>query len=477
MKAREFLDRIGWEEHLRPFLYKKLPAKTGWSAVLGSLSAMLFGLMVVTGVLLAMYYNPSPDKAYQSVEYIMKDAPLGYLVRGLHHWGAGVMVLVVFIHLLATFFSGAYKAPREITWVIGVCLLIVTLALGFTGYLLPWDMKAFWATVVSTNIPKDIPAVGGFLTRMILGGDGVSGLTLTRFYAIHTMLLPALLAVFALIHIYLVRIHGMSEADAPQPQADLPVYRFHPEHTWRCSLVFLAVLLLLVILSLTAGVAQEQVAGTLVDSYLPRPEWYFMWLFQLLTYFPGSLEVVGSLAVPTVGLVLLFGLPFLSKSVSGPRPLALALGVSLTLSIVFLSLTGFEGARPYGEIIPVPAAGLSDQQGRGLYLYADKECAYCHQIGGKGGHRTGPDLANMAAKGRTPEELAKFVKDPQAAKPSSIMPKYDLPEPDAKALAAFVLALRGPDQAMKMLRRQDVLSGGFATAGRPGEITNGGAGQ
>ena len=180
MTLKPFLERIGWEKGLRPFLFKKLSPRTGWSATLGSLCVMLFAVQVVTGIFLAMYYNASPDKAYQSVDYIMKDVPLGTLLRGIHHWGASAMVVAVVLHLLSNFFAGTYKAPREVTWIGGVVLLLITLGLGFTGYLLPWDMKSYWATVVSTNIPRDIPVVGKFITHLALGGDTVSGATLTR---------------------------------------------------------------------------------------------------------------------------------------------------------------------------------------------------------------------------------------------------------------------------------------------------------
>ena len=162
---------------------------------------------------LAMYYNPSPDKAYQSIDYIMNGVPLGSVLRGIHHWGAGAMVLAVFFHMLANFFSGSFKAPREGTWIIGVLLFLVTLGLGFTGYLLPWDMKAYWATMVSTNIPKDIPLIGDFIARTIRGGATVSGLTLTRFYAIH-MLLSASAAgyIHRVSHLF-VRLHGLAEPE------------------------------------------------------------------------------------------------------------------------------------------------------------------------------------------------------------------------------------------------------------------------
>ena len=158
---------LGWEKYLKPFLYKRLPDGTGWSAVLGTMCALTFMLLVVTGMILAFYYVPSPDKAWDSVQYISNEVPLGNIVRGLHHWSAGLMVLLVFCHLMVTYMHGSYAAPRQITWLTGVCLFLVTLGLGFTGYLLPWDMKAYWATVVGANIPNQYPGVGNYITRFI----------------------------------------------------------------------------------------------------------------------------------------------------------------------------------------------------------------------------------------------------------------------------------------------------------------------
>jgi len=471
MASCHLRDRIGWDSHLRPFLFKKLPPNTGWSATLGSLSALLFLVMAVTGMFLAMYYNPSPDKAYQSIDYIMNDVTLGRILRGLHHWGAGAMVLVVAVHLLTNFFTGTYKAPRELTWIVGVMLFILTLALGFTGYLLPWDMKAYWATVVSSNIPKDIPVVGQFLTRFVLGGDGMSGLTLTRFYSIHMLVLPALLVVFVAMHIYLVRIHGMAEHKAPAKGEDAKpacacadsekLYRFHPEHTLRSALVFVCVFIVLLALAAWGTVPREEIAGTLLDSYLPRPEWYYMWLFQLLTYFSGAWETVGSLAIPVVGVGLLFATPYIGRSTllgAANRPLPVAIGVTAIICVVYLSLMGFESARPYGQIVIVPDRELSAVEQRGLYLYADRECAYCHQIKGRGGHRTGPDMANMAAKKRSIDYMERYIKDPQKVSSTSVMPKYDLPDADRKALATFTLCLRDIDaKGAKRLDGKEVL--------------------
>jgi ubiquinol-cytochrome c reductase cytochrome b subunit len=462
--ARGLPERVGWEKGLGPFLYKKLPHKTGWALTLGSASVLMFVTMFVTGVFLAMYYNPSPDKAYQAIEYIMNDVPAGRILRGLHHWGASAMVIIVFLHMATNFFSGTYRKPRELTWITGVIMLLIVLGLGFTGYLLPWDLKAYWATTVSTNIPKDIPLIGPFLSHLALGGESISGSTLTRFYAIHAMLLPALLVGFIAFHIYLVRAHGIAEEDedALTPsEGNEKVYRFYPEHLWRSSIVFLAVFLILLGLSLWAHIPREPVAGTLVESYLPRPEWYYMWLFQLLTLFPGHLEWVGSLVIPLLGVALLFLLPFLGKRNARigvrNRPLPLAIGMTVIVAIVYLTVMGFAGARPYGDVVTVPDRQLTASEQRGLYLYVDRQCAYCHQIDGAGGHRRGPDLANEIAKRHSRDYLVRYIHDPQSVNRTSIMPRYDLPQQDLESLADFILSLDFSKYHSKTIARDAVL--------------------
>ena len=464
-------DRVGWNDALRPWLFKDLPPRTGWTATLGSLSLMIFATMFVSGVFLAMHYNPSPDKAYQSVDYIMNDVPGGWLLRGLHHWGASAMVVAVFLHMLTGFFTGSYKKPRELTWISGVVLLLIVLGLGFTGYLLPWDLKAYWATTVSTNIPKDIPLIGDFVSRLMLGGNDVSGSTLTRFYAVHAMLLPALLVAVLAFHIYLVRVHGISGEDETS-DANLPPagkgdakasrpYRFYPEHAWRSAIVYAVGLLVLIGLSIFAHIPREPVAGTLVENYLPRPEWYYMWLFQLLTYFPGKWEAVGSLLIPLIGVTLLFVLPFMDRSPrmgARNRPLPLAAGVTAIVGIAYLTAMGFAGAKPYGQTVLVPNRALTASETRGLQLYADRDCAYCHQIDGQGGRRAGPDLSNIVNKDRTREYLARYIRDPQSITPTSSMPKYPLPDGDLEALADFILALDLATHGTRTVTRDEALA-------------------
>jgi len=462
-------DRIGWEPYLKPFMYKELPSDIGWSATLGSLCVLVFAVEAVTGMLLAMYYSPTPELAYESIQYIMNEVTMGRILRGIHHWGAGAMVILVFMHMMTNFFAGSFKAPRELTWVVGVVLFLITLGLGLTGYLLPWDQKAYWATVVSSNIPRDIPLIGGFITRMLLAGDRVSGLTLTRFYSIHMLMLPGLMMLCMAFHIYLVRIHGMAEhpvsvttGSKPSKNSEKKRYRFYPEHLFKSSIAFALVLAVILMLSIFAQVPLEKKVGTVDPSYLPRPEWYFMWLFQLLTFFSGAAEVAGSLAIPVGAVIVLFLLPWLSKTnlrSMADRPLATAVGVTCTLGIVYLTLMGFEGARSYGKIVPVPDRPLNILELKGLKLFVDRDCAYCHHIQGKGGRLQGPDLSNVIAKDRSAEWLIKFIKDPQSISRWTIMPKYGLDEPSLKELSAFILSLDFKTHDMKIISREEALSG------------------
>jgi quinol-cytochrome oxidoreductase complex cytochrome b subunit len=202
-------ERLGLQTFYNVVLDRKLP-KVNWAFTLGSATLILAVVQAITGVLLSAYYVPHPDQAYDSIQYIMNDVAFGWLIRGIHHWGATLMVIFIFLHMLRTFFYGAYKYPREITWITGVLLLLVTLGSGFTGYLLPWNQRAYWATTVGTSIVDTVPFLGPFLTDTLRGGADLSTLTLVRFFSAHIWMLPA--ALFALIglHIYLVIRLGIS---------------------------------------------------------------------------------------------------------------------------------------------------------------------------------------------------------------------------------------------------------------------------
>jgi quinol-cytochrome oxidoreductase complex cytochrome b subunit len=202
-------ERLGMESIYETVLDRKVP-KVNWWFTLGSASLFLLAVQGITGIFLTMYYVPSPDKAYASIEYIMNGVAYGWLIRGIHHWGASLMVIVVFVHMLRTFFYGAYKYPREVTWLTGVFLLLFTLGMGFTGYLLPWNQRAYWATTVGTEIVGTVPFVGGFLLRALRGGTDVSAVTLARFFSAHIWLLPLGIGLMIGVHLYLVVRLGIS---------------------------------------------------------------------------------------------------------------------------------------------------------------------------------------------------------------------------------------------------------------------------
>lgn len=202
-------ERLGLETIYNIVLERKVP-KVNWWFTLGSASLFLFVMQTITGIFLTMYYVPSPDKAYDSINYIMKGVAFGWLIRGIHHWGASLMVLIVFAHMLRTFFYGAYKYPREFTWLTGVFLLLLTLGMGFTGYLLPWNQRSYWATVVGTEIAGTAPIVGDFLLKILRGGSDLSGVTLARFFAAHIWILPLGISLLIGVHLYMVIRLGIS---------------------------------------------------------------------------------------------------------------------------------------------------------------------------------------------------------------------------------------------------------------------------
>jgi quinol-cytochrome oxidoreductase complex cytochrome b subunit len=213
-------ERTGASPFLRGFLFRKVPKGTNWFYTLGSATMFAFISQATTGVFLAMYYDPSPTRAYESASHITNEVFLGELVRGMHRWGSTVMVLLVFLHMGRTFFFGAYKYPRELNWIIGVILLVLTLVMSLTGYLLPFDQRSFWATVVAVNINASGPVMGPYLADFLRGGAEFGATTISRFYALHMLLVPGLIAALIGAHLYLVAKLGTTAP--PWLKAELP---------------------------------------------------------------------------------------------------------------------------------------------------------------------------------------------------------------------------------------------------------------
>src|ERR1700691_3540390 len=233
-----FDHRTGLETAIREFLYEDIPGSSGWHQVFGSIALFLFMVQAFTGILLAFNYAATPGDAYDSLRYILTELTGGSLIRGLHHWGASMIIVVVVLHMVQVFLYGAYKKPRETTWMVGVVLLLLTLAYGLTGYLLPWDNRAYWGTVVTTKIAAQAPLLGPYLTRLLGGDESIGVVTFARFFGLHVLLLPPATALLIAVHVYLVRKHGV----APVPgDESLPSKKFYPQQVLKDTIaIFVA---------------------------------------------------------------------------------------------------------------------------------------------------------------------------------------------------------------------------------------------
>ena len=453
MSLTRWLDeRLGTRRLLVAFLQRRLPKDVGWVHTLGSATVFLLVVQIATGIFLAFYYVPSVEHAYGSIEYIEK-LPFGAFIRGLHRWSASLLVIFVVLHLLRVFVMGAYKYPREATWVVGVLLLAVIFAFGFTGSLLPWDQKAYWATVVGTHLAEWAPAVGEIVARLLKGGPDVGVRTLGRFYAFHVLFLPTFLILLVAVHLLMVVRQGI----APPPVGRLSVVRREDyyeryeaskaegrtfaEHLVRDSLTALAVLLIASGLALWVGAPLEEMADPTTTTYVPRPEWYFYFLFEMLWYFPGRWTVLPAFWIPLLLFLLLLMLPFLDR---GParsplrRPVASTVGALLLASVVFLT---YKGAVAPAQGVSAPVAELAPALEEGREVYAAQGCAACHRVGNAGG-TAGPDLSKIGAA-RDAEWLKRFITDPAEVNPGSPMPPYaTLSSEDLDAMVRYLLSLK-----------------------------------
>ena len=276
-------------------LHKRLPPHVGWLHVLGSLSLLLFISQTVTGVLLLVYYRPTPAAAHESIRFITGEAHFGWLYRQIHAWGATLMVLFVLLHMMRTFFMGAYKKPRELTWVTGVLIFLATIAFGFTGYLLPWNQLAFWATTVGTESAGKVPIVGDRLQYLLRGGETVTGETLSRFFVVHVIVLPWLATGLIALHLFLMRLKNLATLERVGEEKPLPKgtgIPFFPVHVTKEAIVAVLLLAVLVTLAVLRPWGIGEPADPLSTPTHIKPEWYFLPSYQLLKYFHGPFGAV-----------------------------------------------------------------------------------------------------------------------------------------------------------------------------------------
>jgi cytochrome b6 len=341
--------RVGLAELEKLAKKKEIPVHrhTLWY-YLGGMTLFLFMVQVLTGILLLFYYRPSAEEAYESVQFLMAEVEFGWLVRSIHSWAANLMIFTLFLHLFSVLLLKAYRPPREVTWFSGIGLMGVAMGFGFTGYLLPWNELAYFATKVGTEITGVVPVVGPFLGRLLRGGDEVTGATLTRFYGIHVAVLPALTMALLGLHLFLVQKHGMSVPPGVDRSGGGRTMPFFPNFLLRDLVGWLSALAMLA--ALAAYFPTE--LGQKADAFAPapagiKPEWYFMFMFQTLKYLPSYIlgiegEIVGVLGFGVGGLFLLL-IPFLDRRTARGEPSRLFtwIGIAIILYMVVLTYLGY----------------------------------------------------------------------------------------------------------------------------------------
>ena len=463
-------ERVDLRGIYRGLFDRPVPSGLTWWHTLGSATLTAFMVQVTTGIVLATFFSASPDHAYDSVRYIEQHVLLGGFLRGLHTWGASAMVVLAMAHMLRVFSMGAYKYPREANWLVGVGLLALVIGFGFTGYLLPWDQKAYWGTQVGTSIAGTAPVIGPFIAIVLKGGTQLGAATLSRFYAVHVLWLPILLGTLVAVHLAFVIRQGiaapprMLEAGAPERTSghDYPPFyrrayadskrgvRFWPDIVGKDLIVSLGLVLVLALLAWARGAGLEPPADPTDSTYVPRPEWYFLPFFQFLKLFPGSLESTVAVGVPLLGFIAVIGLPFYDRRSTRNllrRPVALT-SVSLLLagSAMLLGLAVREFPPASGAPAGAPLA-VSERAGRAMF---ERQCASCHVVGGKGGDK-GPDLSEVGLK-HSASWLHSFIEAPLRFHPESEMPGFGPPvltHQEVEEVARYVATLRGAPGATR----------------------------
>jgi quinol-cytochrome oxidoreductase complex cytochrome b subunit len=462
-------ERLDLRRAKRDLLDREVPDRLTWWHTLGSATLTVFIVQVITGATLATYYSASPDHAYESIRFLSREVASGALLRGIHHWGASAMVVLIVAHVIRVFSVGAYKYPREINWLLGVCLFLVVMGFSFTGYLLPWDQKAYWATAVGTNIAGTTPVIGGSLVAVLRGGSELGAATLARFYAFHVLWLPLVLAAFVGLHLVIVVRQGIAarprdlEVGAPKSTRDpaYPAYykqayatskrggvRFWPDILGKDAIVSASVVLLIVLLAAVFGAPLEAPADATDTAYIPRPEWYFLPIYQLLKLVPGSMESLVAVGVPTVFVLVLLALPFFDRR--STRNLLHRPAAMVSLALVLGGAGFLIGAA--GR--PRPSVGeggppLSSVERAGRALYQSQQCGGCHRMAGQGGEE-GPDLTELGLR-HSVGWLHSFIEQPSRFHPESRMPSYGPPaltHQEIEELAQYLSSRRGRGAAV-----------------------------
>jgi len=460
-------DRLQLGAPIRGTMEHPIPKDTAsWFYVFGSAAMTVLAFQLVTGILLAMVYVPSAGEAWNSLQILNHQITLGWFIRALHGWGSNFMLAIVLVHMVQVFLFGAYKFPRELTWLIGIFLLLMTLGMAFTGQVLRFDQDAYWGLGIGASISSRVPIVGPLLVKLLLGGPIIAGATLSRFFAFHVFVIPGLLIGFVGVHVLLVLKVGINEWPMPGRLVRRSDYveKYHtlthtdgvpfvPYGVWKDAVFSGLILLAIAACALYFGpFGPSGQPDPRVIQTAPRPDYFFLWLYALLSLLPPQLETPVLLIGPAIALAVLLGLPFFSGEGEKHwrrRPIAV-----LTIVLVAVSLGTFTSMADHAPWSPVMDAstaasippsllnGRTPLQIQGALVFQGKQCHNCHALGGTGGQR-GPALDAVAVR-LTVDQLVR-----QVLQGGGNMPAYgkNLNPAETTALVAFLETLHPPGSA------------------------------
>jgi len=435
-----------------------------WLYVFGSAATVLLVLQVMTGILLALVYSPSANEAWGSLQLLDHNIALGWYLRALHGWGSNFMIAIVIIHMVQVFLFGAYKFPRELTWIIGVLLLLLTLGMAFTGQVLRFDQDAYWGLGIGASILSRVPFIGAPLVHMMLGGPIIGGATLSRFFTLHVFVIPGLLLAGVAVHVWMTLLHGVSDWPMPGRLVSKSTYQreyqkltektgipFVPDAAWKDAVFAAAIMFSVMACAFFFGPFGPggPPDPTIIQS-VPKPDFAFLWIYSVLAFLPTSIETPVMLVAPVIAIAGMLLLPLFASE--GERHWARRPVAVLTVSVIAVSLGVFTYLGTYTPWSPVMDAWTSDAippkylhnrtplERQGALVLQNKQCRNCHMLEGAGGQR-GPALDSIATR-MTEDQIIR-----QVLQGGGNMPAYGnaLNPSQTKALVSFLVTLRGDD--------------------------------
>ncbi|MCL4540387.1 MAG: cytochrome b N-terminal domain-containing protein [Bacteroidetes bacterium] len=470
-KIQEWIeDRWPVKEVWKIATEEEIPGGASYSYTFGSATLFLFLLQIVTGIWQIFYYVPTTDHAYMSLSYLRISVPFGWLIHGLHYWGATAMIVLLSAHLARVYIWGAYKKPRELTWLIGVLLLLFTMAMSFTGAALPWDETGYWASEVGTSIAGTTPILGSFAESLLRGGTTMGQLTLSRFFILHVAIIPAIL--LGIIALHLVAFRKKGSVGPWNEEKRKKAGWFWPDQVFKDAVVFSIILLVLIGLAAFLAPPFSGPADPLDTTFQPKPEWNFLFLYQAIKAFQGPWEPVGTIGIPTALFVFLFALPFVDKRKERnprKRPLVMGLGFIIAAGVITLTITGYyshpgvqatkagngktvataapaETTKTVSNVqTGLPPLTPAQKKGaeEGKEVFASVGCTACHAVNGVGG-KVGPDLSSEGLKAHSVAWLTDQIRNPKSHDPKTVMPPFTmLSTVQVNQLVDYLTSLRG----------------------------------